>query len=370
MKPNHDIPLSNSAIKFHQCPSPSARNRVTTLERAESVRHSAERASAAHGHMAPSPPSTVDSDADSTWRTDGVELLNQAADPCQFGWNLGRLLPEAAAACVQSQIPLGKGPVMDRAGKTHHSYTNASFDKFYRLQVHPKVHLASASVGLAIAITLQDIPGTEELVEVLENKNGGGEEQGISDTAGRALLAGTLLLEYKVALDLVGYWTYPHPPLMPVYVRKPIGLGFDKTTLRGKEDKEMLTVLMYYLRGEGDDATVETFQLAMEHIQYVFNADKTRILKGGELEMRTINRTVERMITLQLKLQELGIIDLGPNNGKLLRYTDFRFGGTDHAGECDDAVLLTTEHTRMRLLAPPPTHPPPPLSLLCISELY
>jgi len=43
----------------------------------------------------------------------------------------------------------------------------------------------------------------------------------------------------------------------------------------------MLTVLLYHHKGNGAAATVQTFQLAMEHIQYVFNADKTRITAGS-----------------------------------------------------------------------------------------
>jgi len=76
----------------------------------------------------------------------------------------------------------------------------------------------------------------------------------------------------------------------------------------------------------------------MEHIQYVINADRTRIINGGELEMRTIKHAFEGMRDKQLKLQELGIIDLGPNNGGQLMWEAVRFGGSDHAGECDDTV--------------------------------
>jgi len=282
-------------------------------------------------------PPVAGNNAGDKWRHDAAALLNQAADPSQFGKVLVKVLPEAAAACMQSQVALGKGPVKDRAGNTQESYTYRSFDAIYALQADPLVHMSSAGVGPAMAHCMKGVDGTEALVEMLENRNKKGKVQGIGDTAGRALMAGTLLLEFKVAEELVGYWKDLPPPLMPVYVRKTVGLGFDKTTLR-REGKEMLSVLLYYQKGIGAGATVQTFQLAMEHIQYVFNADKTRIINGGELEMRTIKREFEGIQEMQLKLQELGIIDLGPNNGGQLMWEDVRFGGTDHAGECDATV--------------------------------
>ena len=137
-----------------------------------------------------------------------------------------------------------------------------------------------------MATVLKRVPDMEKVVQMLENRNEKGEVQGISDTAGRALLAGTLLLEYQVAADLVVSWKTLHPPLLPIWVRKVLGLGFDKTTQRGKEDKDMFTVLGYYM---GAQELVNTYQMAMEHIQYDVSADGTRLIKGGELEMRTIN---------------------------------------------------------------------------------
>ena len=45
-----------------------------------------------------------------------------------------------------------------------------------------------------MATVLKRVPDMEKVVQMLENRNEKGEVQGISDTAGRALLAGTLLL--------------------------------------------------------------------------------------------------------------------------------------------------------------------------------
>jgi hypothetical protein len=187
-----------------------AQNRIIPLELATSISQSAQTVSAALGHTAMSgaSPMHVDSvgaggsppvagnDADDKWRHDAAALLSQAADPGQFGKVLGKVLPEAAAACMQSQVALGKGPVKDRVGNTQQSYMNRSFDAIYALQADPKVPMTSAGVGPAMAHYMKGVDETEALVKMLENRNGKGEVQGIGDAAGRALMAGTLLLEF------------------------------------------------------------------------------------------------------------------------------------------------------------------------------
>jgi len=46
------------------------------------------------------------------------------------------------------------------------------------------------------------------------------------------------------------------------------------------------------------------------------------------------------MQTHRLKLRQLGVTYLRPNNGNQLMWEDVHFRGTGHAGECDDTVRL------------------------------
>ena len=108
--------------------------------------------------------------ADDKWRHDAAALLSQTADPGQFGKVLGKVLSEAAAPCMQSQVALGKVPVMDRAWNTQQSYTNAEYDAMYTLQVDPQVHPSSAGMGSAMAHCMRGVDGTDALVEMLESE--------------------------------------------------------------------------------------------------------------------------------------------------------------------------------------------------------
>ena len=214
---------------------------IVELQRAASMRESMRDVSAAVSDMGLSGAGPMDVDsagnnADEQWRRDAMALVNLAGDASQFGKGIGTVLPEAGAAFMQSQLHLGLGPVKDRAGRVQPSYTNQFFDTLYFLQVDPNSHLSASGVAPAVATMLKctGAMGMEKVVEMLENKNKKGEVKGISDTAGRALLAGTISLEMKVAAELVGGWKDRPPPLLHVWVRKPFGLGFDKTTLRDK----------------------------------------------------------------------------------------------------------------------------------------
>jgi len=138
-----------------------AQNRIIALELAASISQSTQTVSAALGHTAMSgaSPMHVDSagvsgsppvagnNAGDKWRHDSAALLSQAADPSQFGKVLVKVLPDAAAACMQSQVALGKGPVKDRAGNTQESYTNRSFDAIYALQAQGGAHGHGARGG-------------------------------------------------------------------------------------------------------------------------------------------------------------------------------------------------------------------------------
>ena len=220
-------------------------------------------------------------DCENQWKASATALVEDCKTETEFTRRLPEALPELTGQFVGQHLKVRKvTELKDKRGAAQEMWSPQTMDLMFKLQVDPKMHVSANATGPVIAAVLEHLPGCVEVVDELNNYDVHGSCRGVKDSAGKALLMGSILTEVWVAMQLVGR----RDEETGEWVRKSVGLYFDKTTHLETGVEEYTVKLPFY----DNDGRHIVYQLALKQVQPEMNSEKTKVVKGAEMEWACI----------------------------------------------------------------------------------